>query len=38
LLTLSSNPSINRRVTAASGAFQRVVHGPQFSLWSGWLD
>jgi hypothetical protein len=26
------------QVDAASGAFARVTHGPQYSLHSGWLD
>jgi predicted phage terminase large subunit-like protein len=26
------------QVDAASGAFARLVNGPQFSLYSGWLD
>ena len=26
------------QVDAASGAFMRLTRGPQFSLWSGWLD
>ena len=26
------------QIDAASGAFNRIVVGPQYSLWSGWLD